>query len=61
MGSIENGASLRLIHNLSKSFTCFDRAESLLHNLSVIFPFSHSYDEIHRQKLSITYAIQCPV
>ena len=28
VGSIENGASLRLIHNLSKSSTCFERAES---------------------------------
>ena len=39
VGSIENEASLRLIHNLSKSLTCFDRAESLHHNLSVIFHF----------------------
>ena len=38
VGSIENGASLRLIHNLSKSLTCYDRAESLHHNLSVLFP-----------------------
>ena len=40
MGSIKNGASLRLIHNLSKSLTCFDRAERLHHNMSVIFPFA---------------------
>ena len=39
VGSIENGASLRLIHNLSKILTCFDRAESLHHNLSVNFHF----------------------
>ena len=39
MGSIENGVSLRLIHNLSESLTCFDRAESLHNNLSVIFHF----------------------
>ena len=39
MGSIKNGASLRLIHNLSFSLTCFDRAESLHHNLSVIFHY----------------------
>ena len=39
MGSMVNGASLRLIHNLSKSLTCFDGAESLHHNLSVIFHF----------------------
>ena len=40
MGSIEKGASLKLIHNLLKSLTCFDRAESLHHNLSVIFHFA---------------------
>ena len=39
MGSIENGASLRLIYNFSYSLTCFDRAESLHHNMSVIFHF----------------------
>ena len=39
VGSIEDEASLRLIHNLSKSLTCFDRAASLHHNLSVIFHF----------------------
>ena len=39
MGSIEKGASLALIHNLSLSLTCFDRAERLHHNLSVIFHF----------------------
>ena len=37
MGSIEIGASLRLIHNLSYGLACVDRAESLHHNLSVIF------------------------
>ena len=37
MGSIEIGASLRLIHNVSKGLAYFDRAESLHHNLSVIF------------------------
>ena len=40
MGSIEIGASLRLIHNLSQGLACFDRADSLHHNLSVIFHFS---------------------
>ena len=39
MGSIEIGASLRLIHNLSQGLACFDRADSLHHNLSVIFHF----------------------
>ena len=37
MGSIEIGASLRLIHN--QGLACFDRADSLHHNLSVIFHF----------------------
>ena len=45
MGSIEIGASLRLIHNLSQGLACFDRADSLYHNLSVIFHFCTSYDE----------------
>ena len=61
MGSIENGVSLRLIHNLSKSLTCFDRAESLHHNLSVIFHFYTRMTRKNRQKLSTTYAIKCPV
>ena len=39
MGSIEIGASLGLIQNLSSGLTCFDRAESLHHNLLVIFHF----------------------
>ena len=39
MGSIEIGASLRLIHDLSLGLACFDRAENLHHNLSVIFHF----------------------
>ena len=39
MGSIEIGASLKLIHNLSHGMACFDRADSLHHNLSVIFHF----------------------
>ena len=39
VGSIEIGASLRLIHNLSQGLPCFDRADSLHHNLSVIFHF----------------------
>ena len=42
MGSIEIGASLRLIHNLSQDFACFDRADCLHHNLSVIFHFCTS-------------------
>ena len=61
MGSIEIGASLRLIHSLSQGSACFDRANSLHHNLSVIFHFLHSYDEKNRQKLSIAYVIKCPV
>ena len=39
MGSIEIGASLRLIHNLSLGLACFDRSDSLNQNLSVIFHF----------------------
>ena len=39
MGSIEIGTSLTLIHNLSQGLACFDRAESLHHNLLVIFQF----------------------
>ena len=39
MGSIEIGASLRLIHNLSQGLACYDRADSQHHNLSVIFHF----------------------
>ena len=39
MGSIEIGASLRLILNLSQGLACFDRADSLHHNLSVFFNF----------------------
>ena len=39
MGSIEIGTSLRLIHNISQGLACFDRADSLHHNLSVIFHF----------------------
>ena len=39
MGSIKIGASLRLIHNLSQDLACFVRADSLYHNLSVIFHF----------------------
>ena len=39
MGSIEIGTSLRLIHNLSQDLACFDRADSLHHNLSAIFHF----------------------
>ena len=39
MGSIEIGASQRLNCNLSQDLACFDRADSLHHNLSVIFHF----------------------
>ena len=39
MGSIEIGASLRLIHNLSQGLACFDGADSLHNNLSVNFHF----------------------
>ena len=35
MGSIEIGASLRMIHNSSQDLACFDRGD----NLSVIFHF----------------------
>ena len=61
MGSIKNGASLILIYNLLSSLTCFDRAESLHHNLSVIFHFCTRMTRKNRQKLSITYVIKCPV
>ena len=59
MGSIKNGASLRLIHNLTYSLTCFDRAKSL--QPVGHFSFLHSYDEKNRQKLSTTHVIKCPV
>ena len=39
MGSIEIGASLRLIHNLSHDLACYDRVDSLHHNLLVFFHF----------------------
>ena len=39
MGSIEIGASLRQIHNLSQGLACFDRADGLHQKLSVIFHF----------------------
>ena len=39
MGTIEIGALLRLILNLLQSLACFDGADSLHHNLSVIFSF----------------------
>ena len=39
VSSIENGASLRLNNNLSKDLTCSGTAESLHHNLAVIFHF----------------------
>ena len=39
MGSIEIGASLILIYDLSQGLAYFDRADSLHHNLSVIFHF----------------------
>ena len=39
MGSIEIRALLRLIHNLLQGLACFDRVDSLHHNLSVIFHF----------------------
>ena len=39
VGSIEIEASMRLSHNLSQGLACFDRADSLHHNLSVIFHF----------------------
>ena len=41
VGSIKNGASLRLIHNLSQSLTCFYRAESYI--VCVILAMYASY------------------
>ena len=38
--SNEIGAPLRLIHDLSQGLACFDRADSLHHNLSAIFHFA---------------------
>ena len=61
MGSIEVGASLRLIHNLSQDLACFENADSLHHNLSVIFHFCTRMTRKNRQKLSIAYVIKCPV
>ena len=61
MGSIEIGASLRLIHNLSKSLACFDRAESLHHNPPAIFHFCTRMARKIEKKLSTTYVIKCPV
>ena len=39
MGLIDIEASLRLIHDLAQGLACFDRSDSLHHNLSVIFHF----------------------
>ena len=61
MGSIEIGASLRQIHNLSQGLACFDTANSLHHNLSVIFHFCTRMTRKNQQKLSIAYVIKCPV
>ena len=61
MGSMENGALLRLIYNLSLSFTCLDRAESLHHNMLVIFHFCTRMTRKIDKILSITYVIKCPV
>ena len=61
MGSIENGASLRLIHNLSKSLTCFDRAESLHHNMSVIFHFCSRMTRKIDKKFYVCHKMSCIV
>ena len=61
MGSIKIGASLRLIHNLSQGLACFDRADSLRHNLSVIFHFCTRMTKKNRHELSFAYVIKCPV
>ena len=61
MDSIKIGASLRLIHNLSQGLACFDRADCLHHNLSVIFHFCTRMTRKIDQKLSFAYVIKCPV
>ena len=61
MGSIEIGASLRLINNLSQGLACFDRADTLHHNLSAIFHFCSRMTRKIDKKLSIAYVIKCPV
>ena len=61
MGSIKNGASLRLIYNSSYCLTCFHRAESLHHDLLVIFHFFTRITRKIDKILSITYVIKCPV
>ena len=61
MGSIEKGASLRLIHYSSQGLACFDRADSLHHNLSVIFYFcTHMTRKSTRTEYCV-YVIKCPV
>ena len=40
VGSIENGASLRLIHNLSNCLTCFDKADVYTTTCRSIFIFA---------------------
>ena len=54
MVSTENGASLRLIYDLSQCLTCFDRVEAY----TTIYRLF--YDEKNRQILSITYVIKFP-
>ena len=54
MGSIEIGASLRLIHNLLQGLACFDRADSLHHNLSVI---SHFCTRMTRKLTKTEYCV----
>ena len=61
VGSIEIGASLRLIHNLSQGLAYFDRADSLHHNMLVIFRFFTRMTRKIDKKLSIAYVIKCPV
>ena len=50
MGSIEIGASLRLIHNLSHGLACFDKSRQFTPQPVGHFSFLHSYDEKNRQK-----------
>ena len=62
MGSIENGASLNLIHKISKGLTCFDRAESLHHNPSVIFHFcTRITRKIDKNEYCVCHKMSCIV
>ena len=62
MGSIETWASLRLIHNLSYGLPCFDRAESLHNNLSVIFHFcTRMTRKIDKTEYYVCHKMSCIV